>query len=66
MRGQIVAPDGALWNIEHERCVLQKFDGEVSTMTEAEAAAALAEVIVLEDGVIVDRWQKGDPRDAPR
>lgn len=66
VRGIFTAPDGGRWMIEHERCVLQKFDGEVSEMTEEEAVAALAEVIVLEDGVVVDRWLKGDPRDAPR
>lgn len=64
------ANDGSEWQVEKERAVLRKFDGdwtpEQMANGEAQAAGALAEVLVLEDGVAVDRWVKGDPRDAPQ
>jgi len=61
--------DGGEWQIDKERACLRKFDGEWTAEQmsngEAEAAGALAEVLVLEDGEVVDHWVKGDPRDAP-
>lgn len=66
VKGVYVDADGARWNIEKERAVLRKFDGEFSDeWTPEEASAALAEVIVLEDGEIIDHWHRGEDRDAP-
>jgi hypothetical protein len=52
-----------------ERAVLRKFDGdwtdEQMANGEAQAAGALAEAIVVIDGQIVDRWHRGEERDAP-
>jgi hypothetical protein len=62
----ITAPDGLDYRIEKTRCVLKKFDGEWSEeWTPEQEAAQLAEVIVSEDGVIVDRWVRGESEDGP-
>lgn len=59
VRGVITAPDGVEYFIEKERVVLRKFDGDVCDDEH------LAEVIVLEDGEVIDRWHRGEERDAP-
>jgi len=60
-----IAPDGLQYGIEHTRCVVKKFDGEVSEMTEEEAAAALAEVIITDDGEITEHWIRGESEHGP-
>ena len=69
VRAVLTAPDGCDYFIEKERAVLKKFDGdwtdEQMSSGEAEQAGALCEVIVLEDGQVVDRWHRGEERDAP-
>jgi hypothetical protein len=69
LRGVFTAPDGLDYRIEKEQAVLRKFDGdwtaEQMDSGEAEAAGALAEVITLEDGVIVDRWVRGESAHGP-
>jgi hypothetical protein len=47
-----------------ERVVLYKFDGDL-TDEEMETTEP-AEAIVRVDGVIVERWQKGDSRPCPK
>jgi hypothetical protein len=42
-----------------ENVVVRKFDGDICDDEH------LAEVLVIEDGVLIDQWKKGDPRDAP-
>jgi hypothetical protein len=47
-----------------ERVVLKKFEGEL-TSQEAEVAQPI-EVLVVEDGVIVDRWTPDQKRPWPK
>lgn len=53
----------------HERAVLRKFDGDWTDQEMADgtatSAGALAEALVMQDGVIVDHWHRGEERDAP-
>lgn len=69
VKGVYVADDGQRYNIEKEVAVLKKWDCKsdgtewtVEQMDngEAEAAGALAEVITTENGVIIDRWVRGE------
>lgn len=53
-----VGEDGSRWHVEKEHIVLRKFNGEPED-------GDLAEVLVMEDGVVVDHWVKGEARDAP-
>lgn len=64
VRNVIQLEDGPHF-VLHERAVLRKYEGEVGDMSPEEAEEALFEAIVIEDGVITERWQKGDTRDAP-
>ncbi|HET7110284.1 MAG TPA: hypothetical protein VFI41_05395 [Gemmatimonadales bacterium] len=74
VRPMITAPDGLDYYIEKERAVLKKFDRkddgtewttEQMDSGEAVAAGALAEVLVLENGEIVERWVRGESEHGP-
>jgi hypothetical protein len=47
-----------------ERAVLYKFDGDLTE--EQMETTEPVEAIVVVDGVITERWQKGDPRPCPK
>lgn len=47
-----------------ERAVLRKFDGEL-TDKECETATPV-EAVVVEDGVVVDRWTPEEDRPCPQ